>query len=178
MGKINKLGLEKFKLEEQEKALKGQAGNEQQLAAIKQQLTNIQADITKTQGEIDRTYGIVSMPKSYKTAFGVSTGAGIAGESFYYMDGSKSLSNPVDVLGSVYNVGVNAAYDSAFYTANPLQSLGLDTLKGIGKDGKGVSESFNDSGKSNSFSMVVDSVGKKFGMNQQQNLYHLFLIIL
>ena len=37
--KINKLGLEKFKLEEQEKALKGQAGNEQQLAAIKQQLT-------------------------------------------------------------------------------------------------------------------------------------------
>ena len=118
------------------------------------------------------------MPKSYKTAFGVSTGAGIAGESFYYMDGSKSLSNPVDVLGSVYNVGVNAAYDSAFYTANPLQSLGLDTLKGIGKDGKGVSESFNDSGKSNSFSMVVDSVGKKFGMNQQQNLYHLFLIIL
>ena len=33
--KINKLGLEKFKLEEQAKALKGQAGNEQQLAAIK-----------------------------------------------------------------------------------------------------------------------------------------------
>ena len=58
--KINKLGLEKFKLEEQEKALKGQAGNEQQLAAIKQQLTNVQADITKTQGEIDRTYGIGS----------------------------------------------------------------------------------------------------------------------
>ena len=58
--KINKLGLEKFKLEEQEKALKGQAGNEQQLAAIKQQLTNIQAEITKTQGEIDRTYGIGS----------------------------------------------------------------------------------------------------------------------
>ena len=58
--KINKLGLEKFKLEEQEKALKGQAGNEQQLAAIKQQLTSIQAEITKTQGEIDRTYGIGS----------------------------------------------------------------------------------------------------------------------
>ena len=58
--KINKLGLEKFKLEEQEKALKGQAGNEQQLAAIKQQLTNVQAEITKTQGEIDRTYGIGS----------------------------------------------------------------------------------------------------------------------
>ena len=58
--KINKLGLEKFKLEEQAKALKGQAGNEQQLAAIKQQLTNVQADITKTQGEIDRTYGIGS----------------------------------------------------------------------------------------------------------------------
>ena len=58
--KINKLGLEKFKLEEQAKALKGQAGNEQQLAAIKQQLTNLQADITKTQGEIDRTYGIGS----------------------------------------------------------------------------------------------------------------------
>ena len=58
--KINKLGLEKFKLEEQEKALKGQAGNEQQLAAIKQQLTSVQADITKTQGEIDRTYGIGS----------------------------------------------------------------------------------------------------------------------
>ena len=58
--KINKLGLEKFKLEEQEKALKGQAGNEQQLAAIKQQLTNVQAEITKPQGEIDRTYGIGS----------------------------------------------------------------------------------------------------------------------
>ena len=58
--KINKLGLEKFKLEEQEKALKGQAGNEQQLAAIKQQLTNVQADITKTQDKIDRTYGIGS----------------------------------------------------------------------------------------------------------------------
>ena len=58
--KINKLGLEKFKLEEQAKALKGQAGNEQQLAAIKQQLTNVQAEITKTQGEIDRTYGIGS----------------------------------------------------------------------------------------------------------------------
>ena len=58
--KINKLGLEKFKLEEQEKALKGQAGNEQQLAAIKQQLTSVQAEITKTQGEIDRTYGIGS----------------------------------------------------------------------------------------------------------------------
>ena len=58
--KINKLRLEKFKLEEQEKALKGQAGNEQQLAAIKQQLTNVQAEITKTQGEIDRTYGIGS----------------------------------------------------------------------------------------------------------------------
>ena len=60
VGKINKLNLEKFKLEEQEKALKGQAGNEQQLAAIKQQLTSVQADITKTQGEIDRTYGIGS----------------------------------------------------------------------------------------------------------------------
>ena len=60
VGKINKLNLEKFKLEEQEKALKGQAGNEQQLAAIKQQLTNVQAEITKTQGEIDRTYGIGS----------------------------------------------------------------------------------------------------------------------
>ena len=58
--KINKLGLEKFKLEEQAKALKGQAGIEQQLAAIKQQLTNVQAEITKTQGEIDRTYGIGS----------------------------------------------------------------------------------------------------------------------
>ena len=58
--KINKLGLEKFKLEEQEKALQGQAGNEQQLAAIKQQLTNVQAEITKTQGEIDRSYGIGS----------------------------------------------------------------------------------------------------------------------
>ena len=58
--KINKLGLEKFKLEEQAKALKGQEGNEQQLAAIKQQLTNVQAEITKTQGEIDRTYGIGS----------------------------------------------------------------------------------------------------------------------
>ena len=58
--KINKLGLEKFKLEEQEKALQGQAGNEQQLAAIKQQLTNVQTEITKTQGEIDRTYGIGS----------------------------------------------------------------------------------------------------------------------
>ena len=58
--KINKLGLEKFKLEEQEKALQGQAGNEQQLAAIKQQLTSVQAEITKTQGEIDRTYGIGS----------------------------------------------------------------------------------------------------------------------
>ena len=58
--KINKLGLEKFKLEEQEKALRGQAGNEQQLAAIKQQLTSVQAEITKTQGEIDRTYGIGS----------------------------------------------------------------------------------------------------------------------
>ena len=58
--KINKLGLEKFKLEEQEKALKGQAGHEQQLAAIKQQLINVQTEITKTQGEIDRTYGIGS----------------------------------------------------------------------------------------------------------------------
>lgn len=58
--KINKLGLEKFKLEEQEKALKGQAGNEQQLAAIKQQLTSIQTEITKTQDKIDRTYGIGS----------------------------------------------------------------------------------------------------------------------
>ena len=58
--KINKLGLEKFKLEEQEKALQGQAGNEQQLAAIKQQLTSVQAEITKTQGEIDRTYGMGS----------------------------------------------------------------------------------------------------------------------
>ena len=58
--KINKLGLEKFKLEEQAKALKGQAGNEQQLAAIKQQLTSVQTEITKTQGEIDRTYGIGS----------------------------------------------------------------------------------------------------------------------
>ena len=58
--KINKLGLEKFKLEEQAKALKGQAGNEQQLAAIKQQLTNVQAEITKTQDEIDRAYGIGS----------------------------------------------------------------------------------------------------------------------
>ncbi|WP_118811556.1 hemagglutinin repeat-containing protein [Haemophilus haemolyticus] len=58
--KINKLGLEKFKLEEQEKALKGQAGNEQQLEAIKQQLTNVQAEITKTQDKIDRTYGIGS----------------------------------------------------------------------------------------------------------------------
>ena len=60
VGKINKLNLEKFKLEEQAKALKGQAGNEQQLAAIKQQLTSVQAEITKTQGEIDRTYGIGS----------------------------------------------------------------------------------------------------------------------
>ena len=58
--KINKLGLEKFKLEEQEKALKGQAGNEQQLAAIKQQLTSVQTEITKTQDEIDRAYGIGS----------------------------------------------------------------------------------------------------------------------
>ena len=58
--KINKLGLEKFKLEEQEKALKGQAGNEQQLAAIKQQLINVQTEITKTQDKIDRTYGIGS----------------------------------------------------------------------------------------------------------------------
>ena len=58
--KINKLGLEKFKLEEQEKALKGQAGNEQQLAAIKQQLTSVQTEITKTQDKIDRTYGIGS----------------------------------------------------------------------------------------------------------------------
>ena len=58
--KINKLGLEKFKLEEQEKALKGQAGNEQQLADIKQQLTNVQTEITKTQDKIDRTYGIGS----------------------------------------------------------------------------------------------------------------------
>ena len=58
--KINKLGLEKFKLEEQEKALQGQAGNEQQLAAIKQQLTSVQTEITKTQDEIDRTYGIGS----------------------------------------------------------------------------------------------------------------------
>ena len=115
---------------------------------------------------VDTGKSIASMSKAYKTAFGVSTGAGIAGESFYYMDGSKSLSNSADVLGSVYNVGVNAAYDSAFYTAKPWQSLGLDTLKGIGKDNKGVSESFNDSGKSNSFSMVVDSVGKKFGMNE------------
>ena len=82
------------------------------------------------------------MPKPYKTALGVSTGAGVAGESFYYMDGSKSLSNPADVLGSVYNVGVNAACDSAFYTANPLQSLGLDTLKGIVKDGKGAKRCF------------------------------------
>ena len=98
---------------------------------------------------VDTGKAIVSMPKPYKTALGVSTGAGVAGESFYYMDGSKSLSNPADVLGSVYNVGVNAAYDSAFYTAKPWQSLGLDTLKGIGKDNKGVSESFNDSGKSN-----------------------------
>ena len=40
--------------------MKGQAGNEQQLAAIKQQLTNVQTEITKTQGEIDRTYGIGS----------------------------------------------------------------------------------------------------------------------
>ena len=46
--KINKLGLEKFKLEEQEKALQGQAGNEQQLAAIKQQLTSVQTEITKS----------------------------------------------------------------------------------------------------------------------------------
>ena len=60
VGKINKLNLEKFKLEEQAKALKGQAGNEQQLAAIKQQLINVQTEITKTQGEIDRTYGIGS----------------------------------------------------------------------------------------------------------------------
>ena len=58
--KINKLGLEKFKLEEQEKALQGQVGNEQQLAAIKQQLTSVQTEITKTQDEIDRTYGIGS----------------------------------------------------------------------------------------------------------------------
>ena len=58
--KINKLGLEKFKLEEQEKALKGQAGNEQQLAAIKQQLINVQTEITKTQDKSDRTYGIGS----------------------------------------------------------------------------------------------------------------------
>ena len=58
--KINKLGLEKFKLEEQEKALQGQAGNEQQLAAIKQQLTSVQTEITKTQDEIDRSYGIGS----------------------------------------------------------------------------------------------------------------------
>lgn len=58
--KINKLGLEKFKLEEQEKALQGQVDNEQQLAAIKQQLTSVQTEITKTQDEIDRTYGIGS----------------------------------------------------------------------------------------------------------------------
>lgn len=58
--KINKLGLEKFKLEEQEKALQGQVDNEQQLAAIKQQLTSVQTEITKMQDEIDRTYGIGS----------------------------------------------------------------------------------------------------------------------
>ena len=114
---------------------------------------------------VDTGKAIASMPKPYKTALGVSTGAGVAGESFYYMDGSKSLSNPADVLGSVYNVGVNAAYDSAFYTANPLQSLGLDTLKGIAKDGKGANDAFYDSGKSNSISMSIEGLGKKFGLS-------------
>jgi len=114
---------------------------------------------------VDTGKAIASMPKPYKTALGVSTGAGVAGESFYYMDGSKSLSNPADVLGSVYNVGVNAAYDSAFYTANPLQSLGLDTLKGIVKDGKGANDAFYDSGKSNSISMSIEGLGKKLGLS-------------
>ena len=114
---------------------------------------------------VDTGKAIASRPKPYKTALGVSTGAGVAGESFYYMDGSKSLSNPADVLGSVYNIGVNAAYDSAFYTANPLQSLGLDTLKGIAKDGKGANDAFYDSGKSNSISMSIEGLGKKFGLS-------------
>ena len=114
---------------------------------------------------VDTGKAIASMPKPYKTALGVSTGAGVAGESFYYMDGSKSLSNPADVLGSVYNVGVNAACDSAFYTANPLQSLGLDTLKGIVKDGKGANDAFYDSGKSNSISMSIEGLGKKLGLS-------------
>ena len=115
---------------------------------------------------VDTGKSIASMPKAYKTALGVSTGAGVAGESFYYMDGSKSLSNPVDVLGSVYNVGVNAAYDSAFYTANPLQSLGLDTLKGIVKDNKDPVESGVGAARSGSASIGFESIGKKLGLSE------------
>ena len=114
---------------------------------------------------VDTGKAIVSMPKPYKTALGVSTGAGVAGESFYYMDGSKSLSNPADVLGSVYNVGVNAAYDSAFYTANPLQSLGLDTLKGIVKDNKDPVASGVGAARSGSVAIGFESIGKKLGLS-------------
>ena len=115
---------------------------------------------------VDTGKAIASMPKPYKTALGVSTGAGVTGESFYYMDGSKSLSNPTDVLGSVYNVGVNAAYDSAFYTANPLQSLGLDTLKGIVKDNKDPVESGVGAARSGSVAIGFESIGKKLGLSE------------
>lgn len=58
--KINKLGLEKFKLEEQRKALEGDSTKAVQIAVLDKQIREIKQDITKTQAKIDDTYGIGS----------------------------------------------------------------------------------------------------------------------
>ncbi|WP_077420595.1 VENN motif pre-toxin domain-containing protein [Rodentibacter trehalosifermentans] len=58
--KINKLGLEKFKLEEQKKALGDNDANHAQVAVLDKQIGTITQEINKTQQKIDNNVGIGS----------------------------------------------------------------------------------------------------------------------
>ncbi|OOF45253.1 hypothetical protein BKK52_12740 [Rodentibacter trehalosifermentans] len=58
--KMNKLGLEKFKLEEQKKALGDNDANRAQVAALDKQIGTITQEINKTQQKIDNNVGIGS----------------------------------------------------------------------------------------------------------------------
>ncbi|OOF75549.1 hypothetical protein BKG96_10610 [Rodentibacter caecimuris] len=43
--------------------------------------------------------------------------------------------------------------------------MGIDTLKGVVSDGKEASKAVNDAGISNSFTLFVEGIGKKIGLN-------------
>ncbi|OOF37658.1 hemagglutinin repeat-containing protein [Rodentibacter heidelbergensis] len=58
--KINKLGLEKFKLEEQKKALGDNDANQAQVAALDKQIGSITQEMNQTQQKIDNNVGIGS----------------------------------------------------------------------------------------------------------------------